>query len=108
MPRVGYRPRVSRGAWSDRSGFSPSSGNADRRARPVRHEPRPEDRRDQVPDVVVAAGLAAVQVEGLAMAGAHEPDDALRIGLRQVRLLRTTAPLDVHLVAPTCPEPRSA
>src|SRR5258706_9958454 len=72
--------RMTSSSSVESNGFSssPSSGNADRRARPVRDDPRPEDGRDQVPDVVVAAGLPAGQPERPALAGAPEPAAAPR------------------------------
>src|SRR5450759_1958843 len=79
--------------------LSSSSGSKlDRLSRPVRDDPGPEDGGDHVADVPVAARGAGVQMERVAMARAHQADDALRVGLAEVGLFRSTAPLDVHRV----------
>ena len=79
------------------SSSSSSSGNLDRPTLPARDDSRPNDRRHEMPDMPVAARLAAVQVERVPVARAHRPHDLLGVRLGEVDLLRPTASLDVQM-----------
>lgn len=69
---------------------------------------RPQERRDQMPDVVEPALWAGVEVKILAMPRVHQPRDAFGLRLRKVALLRPALPIDDHgRSLPALPAPGS-